>query len=89
MDFQVEKPGRYFRLLFQNLVVLFLTSKLTDQCVQNAVIWNSSLMHSGLILLTVLNISRARFLSCFTLFIDLPDSFETHNHCKSCCKVFY
>ena len=38
MDFQVEKPGRYFRLLFQNLVVLFLTSKLTDQCVQNAVI---------------------------------------------------
>ena len=46
-------------------------------------------MHSGLILLTVFNISRARFLSRFTLFIDLPDSFETHNHCKSCCKVFY
>ena len=46
-------------------------------------------MHSGLILLTVLNVSRTRFLSRFTLFIDLPDSFEAHNHCKSCCKVFY
>ena len=57
----------------------FLTEHLratASLCAEKAVFCNISYIYSGFILFSVLNISRARFLSGFTSSVDLPDVFK-------------